>query len=331
MRSFLGLIGLIIIASISFVAMNVNSDESLSARLITNCDGTQFIRTAPGELRVQTVARNLPGCIGSTVTGTTITPVTSTNTGTVTISSDVTNCSGLRVISYSDGSIKSFQVWANTAGCIVASYPHTVLTGSKVNLSNGPLLDLASTDIVNYRKKQLRDNGVRFANAVRSARIRREASKNSTTEAYLMKNDAVVVSGNSAGWTKVQWATLEVTNTSENTITANTAGKADGYTANRLLRFPNTSDLVTLGQADHAYWSDIAYTNVAKYVNIRSNPNYLSPIVTTIGNNYPLFVISTVDNWSLVRNESGSIRGYVRSDYLRIVKVQRVDTIAAVR
>jgi hypothetical protein len=122
-----------------------------------------------------------------------------------------------------------------------------------------------------------------------------------------MKNDAVVVQGSETGWVKVQGANLEVTNTYENTVEANTEGKASGYTASRLLRDPNASDLVTIEQADHAYWSDIAYTRVEKYVNIRSNPNYQAPIVTTLGNNYPLFIISTVDNWSLVRNDSGSI------------------------
>jgi hypothetical protein len=61
-------------------------------------------------------------------------------------------------------------------------------------------------------------------------------------------------------------------------------------------------------------------------VNVRSEANYKAPIVTTLGKNYPLFIISTVDNWSLVRNDNGTIRWYVRSDLLRIEKVQRVDT-----
>ena len=141
-----------------------------------------------------------------------------------------------------------------------------------------------------------------------------------------MRNDAVVVSGEVSGWTKVSGANLEVTNQHENTVEADTSGKATGYTAGRLLRDPNASDLVTIEQADHAYWSDIAYTNAEKYVNVRSRANYEAPIVTTLGKDYPLYIISTVDNWSLVRNDSGSIRGYVRSDYLRIEKVQRVDT-----
>jgi SH3-like domain-containing protein len=91
------------------------------------------------------------------------------------------------------------------------------------------------------------------------------------------------------------------------------------------------SDLVTIDQADHAYWSDIAYTEVEKYVNVRANPNHKAPIVTTLGDDYPLFIVSTIDNWSFVRNEEGTVRGYVRSDYLRVEKIQRVDTSLGVR
>ena len=60
-------------------------------------------------------------------------------------------------------------------------------------------------------------------------------------------------------------------------------------------------------------------------VNVRLHPWYTAPIVTTLGNNTPLYVVSTVDNWSEVRNDEGTIRGYIRSDYLTIDKIQRVD------
>ncbi|GAB0174422.1 MAG: hypothetical protein HHAS10_03010 [Candidatus Altimarinota bacterium] len=329
MRSLLVLVSTILVACTGAYIFSVNSDELAGAQLITNCDGTQFIRTSPGELRVQIVAKNLPGCIGKASSGSTSVVVSSGTT--LTVVKDVTNCNGLRVISYSDGSYKSFYAEKNLPNCIRAGYVPEVNTGSRIDLSHGPLLDLASTEIVNYRAQLLKDQGIRFANAVRSARIRRAATKQSNTEAILMRNDAVVVNGDVTGWTKVTGAELEVTSTQENTVEANTDGKASGYTAGRLLRDPNISDLVKIEQADHAYWSDIAYTNVEKYVNIRSNPNYEAPIVTTLGRNYPLFVISTVDNWSLVRNDSGTIRGYIRSDYLRIEKVQRVDTSNGVK
>lgn len=93
--------------------------------------------------------------------------------------------------------------------------------------------------------------------------------------------------------------------------------------ASQYLRTPNTNDLVRIEQADHAYWSDIAHVGV-HYANIRSNPWYTAPIVTTLGEGYPLYVIATVDNWSEVRNDEGTVRGYVRSDLLTIEKVQRV-------
>ncbi|MBP9812171.1 SH3 domain-containing protein [Candidatus Gracilibacteria bacterium] len=329
MRSFITLFSVVLIAATGAYIFSVNSDESLDANLITNCDGTQFIRTSPGEIRVQTVPKNLPGCIGMAATG--ASTQNSTGVTILLVIRDVTNCNGLRVISYSDESYKSFYVEKNLPNCVRAAYVPPADTGSHIDLSHGPLLDLASTDIVNYQTKKLKDQGIRFANAVRSARIRRAATKNSNTEAILMRNDAVVVSGEVSGWTKVSGADLEVTNQYENTIGADTSGKASGYTAGRLLRDPNASDLVTIEQADHAYWSDIAYTNTEKYVNVRSNPNYKAPIVTTLGRDYPLYIISTIDNWSLVRNDSGSIKGYVRSDLLRVVRIQRVDTSKGVK
>jgi Bacterial SH3 domain len=324
MRSYITILSVVLIACTWAYIYSVNSDELIGANLITNCDGTQFIRTSPGEIRVQVVAKNLPGCIGIASTGSSI--QTSIGGSTLLVIRDVTNCNGLRVISYSDESYKSFYVEKNLPNCVRAAYVPPADTGSHIDLSHGPLLDLASTDIVNYRTKQLKDQWVRFANAVRSARIRRAATKNSNTEAILLRNDAVVVSGEVKWWTKVTGANLEVTNTHENTVWADTSGKASGYTAGRLLRDPNASDLVAIEQADHAYWSDIAYTNTEKYVNVRSSPNYKAPIVTTLGRDYPLYIVSTIDNWSMVRNDSGSIRGYVRSDLLRVVKIQRVDT-----
>ena len=70
---------------------------------------------------------------------------------------DVTNCNGLRVISYSDESYKSFYVEKNLPNCVRAAYVPPADTGSHIDLSHGPLLDLASTDIVNYQTKKLKD------------------------------------------------------------------------------------------------------------------------------------------------------------------------------
>ncbi len=73
-----------------------------------------------------------------------------------------------------------------------------------IDLSHGPLLDLASTDIVKYRIEQLKEQSIRFANVLRSVRMRRAASMQSKTNAYLMNNDAVVIDGKETGWVKVQ-------------------------------------------------------------------------------------------------------------------------------
>lgn len=100
----------------------------------------------------------------------------------------------------------------NLPGCIdtsnqenTVSYSGNILsTPHLIDLSNGPLFDIKSTQIADYRKKLLLDQGIKFANPVRSVRIRKNPNMKSTTEAYLMKNDAVVDSGDGIGWDKVQ-------------------------------------------------------------------------------------------------------------------------------
>ncbi len=100
---------------------------------------------------------------------------------------------------------------------------------------------------------------------------------------------------------------MSVTDTQENTVAADSTGKASGYTASKYLRDPNANDLVRIEQADQAYWSDIASVNVG-LANIRSNPWYTAPIVTTLSKGTTLYVVATVDNWSEVRNDEGTIK-----------------------
>jgi hypothetical protein len=314
--------------------------DPIEVGVVTNCNGMQVVRVAPGRFEIRSVAQNTPGCInapkpqapvvvtppapvvapvlvatGVTVsTGSTSTGMISTgmiSTGTLqTVGTVVTNCNGTRITPLSGSGYAISRVEQNLPGCLRTDILGNVVTGP--NLSHGPLLDLASTDIVNYRVTEIKEQGVRFANALRSVRMRAQASRASRTNTYLMRNDAVVVSGNETGWVKVQGADVVVTDTHENTVAADTTGKADGYTASKYLRDPNANDLVTIEQADHAYWSDIAHVNV-RYANLRSNPWYTAPIVTT------------VDNWSQVRNDEGTLRGYIRSDLLTIDLAQRVD------
>ncbi len=274
------------------------------------CDGTVVSRTDVGRIQVFSTARNLAGCqgpkwidpalvvpapimTGSTATGSTATGTTSTSV----------TATGVTLSGFTMGE------WSETEPPVI----------------DAPLLDLAQTDIVAYRIELMRAQQIRYANALRSVRMRNAATKKSKTNAYLMQDDAVVVTGSGTGWTPVQGATVSVTDTRENTITADTTAKADGYIATRFLRDPNTSDLVRLEQADQQFWSDIAHVNVDHTVNVRLHPWYTAPIVTVLGNNVPLYVVSTVDNWSEVISDDRTLHGYIRSDYLTINKHQRVE------
>ena len=80
-----------------------------------------------------------------------------------------------------------------------------------------------------------------------------------------------------------------------------------------------------IGQADNAYWSDVARVKVAHRVNVRQHPWYGAKVLHTLSNDTNLYVISTVNNWSEVMSDDGTIQGYIRSDFLTIDKVQRVE------
>lgn len=268
---------------------------------------------------------------GSVLTGSTL--LTASGTSSVNASGVILNCNGNVLIPTINGGYSFSHTGVNLPGCI-STVNQTGVTTQKVvpvknpsliNLSNGPLFDIRSTQIAEYRKQLLRDQNIQFANPVRSVRIRSAATKKSQTEAFLMKNDAVVNSGDGIGWDKVQGATLTVSNDQENIVNADTIGRAIWYTASKYLRNPSITDLVRIGQADFAYWSDIAHVRVSHLVNVRSNPWYTAPIVATLENLTPIYILSTVDNWSEVRNESGTIRGYIRSDFLIVDKAQRED------
>lgn len=186
----------------------------------------QVVRVAPGRFEIRQVAPNTPGCVNKTApvaptpvitqtqtttvsTGTlvatgvvTSTGTTVAQTGAVSTGSTVTNCNGMQVVSLSNGGYAISHVVPNLPGCVHTDNAGNVITGP--DLSGGPLLDLASTDIVNYRLEQLKAQKIRFANAIRSVRMRAQASRESRTNAYLMRNDAVVVDGKETGWVKVE-------------------------------------------------------------------------------------------------------------------------------
>jgi hypothetical protein len=277
------------------------------------CDGTVVSRTAVGKLEILYTEKNLPGCLGPKWVdpSVVIEPVVVASTGTLTTTGATLTGETLT------GTITE----ATLTGELVTP---TVVTGYDPEV-DGPLFDLAQTDIVAYRTELMKARQIRYANALRSVRMRAQATKNSNTAAYLMRNDAVVVTHSGAGWTGVQGTTVSVTDTLTNLIEADTTGKADGYVATKYLRNPNPSDLVRLEQADQQFWSDIARVNVEHSVNVRAHPWYGAKILFVLTNATPLYVVSTVDNWSEVISDDRTLHGYIRSDYLTIEKKQRVE------
>ncbi len=188
------------------------------------------------------------------------------------------------------------------------------------------LLDLAQKDIVGYRTALLRAQQIRYANAIRSVRVRAAQSKASETTGYLIKNAAVKVIAPGTGWSRVKSGKVVVTDTRENTLDIDTTHGASGYTATRYLRDATPSDLIKLGQADIAYWADITHTRVAHLVNIRLHPWYGAPIVRTVSHDVPLYRVATIDNWSEVESMDGQIHGFIRSDYLVVDQAQLIET-----
>lgn len=69
----------------------------------------------------------------------------------------------------------------------------------------------------------------------------------------------------------------------------------------------------------------MAHVQVAHLVNVRANAWYGSKILFVLTDKTPLYVVSTVDNWSEVISDDRVIHGYIRSDFLVIDKAQRVE------
>jgi hypothetical protein len=187
------------------------------------------------------------------------------------------------------------------------------------------LLDLSQADIVNYRIEMIRQQQIRYANAIRSLRVRSGKSTQSDTTGYLTRNDAVQVTGETTGWTPVRTGEVVVTDSRENTIDIDTSTGTSGYAGTRYLRDATPSDLVKIGQADIAYWTDVVHTNVSHMVNIRISPWYGSSIITTISRDIILYRVATVDNWSEVESVDGTIHGFIRSDFIIVDKAQLLE------
>lgn len=153
------------------------------------CDGTVVSRTDAGKLEISYTDINTLGCTGPRAQESIQTQVTvassdvSTPVNTLPASSTLETSSG---VSVQDDILTQTQV--------EPSY----------NSENGPLLDLAQKDIVNYRLEEMKKNRIKYINAVRSVRMRLQKTKESMTLSYLMKNDAVVTEENPTGWTRSQ-------------------------------------------------------------------------------------------------------------------------------
>lgn len=299
----------ILLASLLSLGLTLTLDTSLAATteviLVTNCTGTQIVRTDAGQMQIRHVESGLPGCVGAPATETGDTHTLSTSavsTGTVT--------------STATGELDAEMMEVTATGKVFTQ---------KFNAENGPAFDVRSTDIVNYRTYQMAKKGIRYTNVTRSVKMRNAPNMQSRVTAYLMDNDAIVMTGSETGWVKSQWAEVLVTDTGSNTVITNTGGKASGYIASKYLRKPTASDLVRISQADQAYWSDIAHVNVAHLVNVREHPWYGSKIKFVLSNQTALYVISTVDNWSEVLSDDRKIHWFIRSDYITVEKSQRVD------
>lgn len=276
------------------VGVEMFADTFDAVSVWRGCDGTVVVRSTVGKLEITKQAPNLPDCVGPKVT---------------------------EIVSAPQETVEQAE-WVTSTG---TQEEKKWFAKKEFHPENGPLLDLAQTDIVKYRREQMRQDQIRYANAIRSVRMRAKTTKKSDTVAYLIKNDAVVIEGKETGWVKTTGAEVHVSDTRENIVTAYTGGKATGYIASRYLRTPTSSDLVRIGQADPAYWSDLVHVNVAHLVNVRANPWYGAKIITTLSNQTNLYVISTVDNWSEVISEDKTIHGFIRSDYLITDKSQRVE------
>ena len=176
-----------LVLACSFAIFNLSADTNRVVSVWKGCDGTVVSRTDVGVLTMTKTEKNLPGCTGPR--GSESTSPTGTFTGV-----------------------------ATTTGSSL-----TGVTRKPYDASQGPLLDLAQKDIVNYRIEMLKKQQIQYANALYSLRMREKQTKQSKTVAYLIKNDAVVLTGSQTrGWAGVQGADVVVADARENTVVANT-------------------------------------------------------------------------------------------------------------
>lgn len=281
-----GILMSIVIGMVSIVAKSGDNNPPVYAWI--GCDGTAVTRTEVGKIVMTRIAKNMTNCNG---------PKNSTIASSETDSTSVNT----------ENSLNMFE------------------DKNAPKNPNKIILDLSQKDIVNHRVALIKQEQIRYANAIRSVRIRQGKSLESNTKGYLIKNDAVKVTGNTTGWTPVKSGEVVVTDARENTISIDTSAGTTGFVGTKFLRNATPSDLVKIGQADIAYWTDLVHTNVAHLVNIRNNPWYTASIVQTVQRDVPMYRMATVDNWSQVQSIDGTLNGFIRSDFLALDKKQLIE------
>lgn len=286
---------ILVISSIIGVFRLIGASEEAHIPLFAwiGCDGNAVTRTEVGKIVMTKIPKNLPNCKWPK----SIVDSVISSSGVVSKPNDIKTNSG---------------------------YRESIIPNKKI-VTNKILLDLSQKDIVNYRVKMIQEEQIRYANAIRSLRIRSGKSLEANTSWYLMRNDAVQVTGQGHGWTPVRSWEVVVSDMRENTISIDTATGTAWYVGTKWLRNATPSDLVKIGQADIAYWTDIVHTNVVYRVNIRSNPWYTASIVATVGKDVQLYRVATIDNWSQVQTIDGTIKGFIRSDFITIDKLQLIE------
>ncbi len=112
------------------------------------CDGTAVTRTEAGKIVMTRIAKNMTNCNG---------PKSSVNA-----TGDTTVDSGTKP--------QSLNMFEDTT------------VEDKPRVTNKIILDLSQKDIVNYRVEQIKQEQIRYANAIRSVRIRSGKSLESNTK-----------------------------------------------------------------------------------------------------------------------------------------------------
>ena len=156
-----------IVGALSFGFLS-NSASNTIVDVWRSCEGTVVTRTDVGRIELSRIEPNSPGCRGP-------------------------RYEGVRIMEEVIGDETNYPDTEEDTGLIIGNGPRGEI-----------LFDLAQTDIVNYRLERMRQNQIRYANAIRSVRLRNKASMQSKINAYLMRNDAVITDGSSTGWVQSQ-------------------------------------------------------------------------------------------------------------------------------